>query len=261
MRVAVANLEPSATSAEALDAVAGLAATAAGAGAELLLLPQRFLGGGRSASAASAEPSDGPGARAIGAVARQAGLAIAYGYAESCSGALHDSLLLVDRTGGHLANYRRAHVARGEDGAGDGGAFARGHWLSTMPVAGRRVGLLVGYDLLFPEAARVLRLAGCDLILVAGGLDPGAGVVTALLPARALENRCAVAFASADPATAPAAVVGPDGASIGRTSGGASRGLVLADLPAGAGVPPPDRRPRLYARLAFAEPGAESPRG
>jgi hypothetical protein len=46
----------------------------------------------------------------MGAVAREAGLAIAYGYVERCSGALHDSVLLVDRSGCHLANYRRAHV-------------------------------------------------------------------------------------------------------------------------------------------------------
>jgi predicted amidohydrolase len=243
MRVAVANLEPAASSAEALDSAAGLAAAAAAAGADLLLLPQRFLGGGWSAAAAP-EPSDGPGARAMGAMARQAGLAIAYGYAERCSGALHDSLLLVDRTGGHLANYRRAHVAPGENG--DGATFARGHWLSTMPVAGRRVGLLVGYDVMFPEAARVLRLAACDLILVAGGLDPGAAAVAALLPARALENRCAVAFASADPRrrrppwsdpTAPASAGPP------ATPPGA---LVLADLP-----------PRTLWRT----PGARCPTG
>lgn len=255
MRIAVANLTAAGTTAEAHAGAARLAATAAAEGAGLLLLPRHLVGGEDAAQAG--EPSDGPGARAMGALARETGLAIAYGYVERCSGALFDSVLLADRTGCHLANYRRAHTAAGEDG------FARGHWLSTMPVAGRRVGLLVGYDLLFPEAARVLRLAGCDLILVAGGFGPGGEAVAALLSARALENGCPVAFASADPALAPAAVVGPDGARVGRAVGDAGDGLVLADLPeaAGAGLADgtlPDRRPRLYARLALVEAGAES---
>jgi predicted amidohydrolase len=135
-----------------------------------------------------------------------------------------------------------------------------------MPLAGRRVGILVGYDLLFPEAARVLRLAGCDLILVAGALGAGADAANVLLPARALENRCVVAFASADPLLAPAAVIGPDGRQIGGPTGGeGGRGLVLADLPPGAGPAAgagalAERRPRLYARLAQVEARGAAPR-
>lgn len=256
MRIAVAQVAPWAGSgsaggdrAAALDLAGELATAAAAAGAKLLLLPQGFLAGPGTPPAG--EPSDGPGARAMGAVARDAGLALAYGYAEACSGAVHDSLMLFDAAGRAVANYRRAHVERRDDPGG----FGAGQWLSAALLDGRRVGFLVGYDLAFPEAARALRLAGCDLLLAAvgrdGGLDPGAA--RALLAARAIENRCAVALASADPELAPA-VAGPDGRPLAGAAGHPA--LLVADLPprtdgavAAGAAALRDRRPRLYARL------------
>jgi 5-aminopentanamidase len=245
MRVAVAGVPPAQGREAGLARAGALAAAAAGAGAALLLLPQRFAG-------EAAEPSDGPLAAAVRALAARAGVAVAYGYAEGCTGQEYDAVQLVDAGGRALANYRRAHL----DPARDAGRFARGHWLTAMPLGARKVGLLVGHDLAFPEAARALRLAGCDLILAAGGAAPPA-VVAALLAARAAENACHVAYASGDP-DVPAAVLGPDGAALARGHG-AVAGLAQADL----GPPEPrpallgERRPRLYRILTAEQPAEE----
>src|SRR6478735_5062539 len=107
--------------------IAPIVALAAAAQARVLLLPQRFLNGGRASEAAANQAaflSDGPELRAVATLARQHAVAIVCGYVEQCSGRLHDSALFVDDRGCALANYRRTHF-----GAAEGGApLSHGHW-------------------------------------------------------------------------------------------------------------------------------------
>lgn len=258
MRITVARVPPLPDREAVPDRARELAAAAAAAGAALLLLPQRFAAGwARDAAGleAAAEPSDGPTATAMRDVARRAGVALAYGYVERCTGRCYDSLLLIDRDGRCLSNYRRTH-AQPEDTAL---AFGHGQWLSAMPLGRWRLGLLSGHDLAHPEPARALRLVGCDLLLVAGARAMPAATEV-FLRARAAENRCHLAFASA--ADLPPEVLGPDGAPLARVTGPAA--LAVADLPERPPAPDPsllrDRRPRLYHRLVALEPGeAEGP--
>jgi 5-aminopentanamidase len=258
MRIAAAQVAPASTREDVLSTADWLASAASAAGANLLVLPQRFLAGtaeSESAIATAAEPSDGPGPSAMRALAAELGIAMVYGYVERCTGIDYDSLQLVDGAGTALANYRRAHLDRHAERE----RFGRGQWLSCMPLAGRRLGLLSGYDLEFPEAARALCLIGCDFLAVAGasGVEPER--VRLLLAARAAENHCALAYASADPAV-PAMVLDRTGRALARVASGTP--LITADL----GEPPPpapalrDRRPRLYQRITAVTPAdADTP--
>lgn len=251
MRVAAAQAEVARSPGQALRAARGLAAAAAGRGADLLVLPQRFLAGrteGQAAIAAVAEPSDGPTSLAARELAATCGVAMLYGYVERCTGLLYDALQLVDRQGRAVANYRRAHHRPAERGL-----LARGAWLTVMPLDGVRLGLLAGHDLDFPEAARCLRLIGCDLLLAAGAPDAEPRGTGILLAARALENGCPIVFASAHPAL-PAAIIGPDGSTLAATAEGDA--LAVAELgPApAAGEALAGRRPRLYQRLSAPPP-------
>ena len=263
MRIAVHHgTTATAETAAALAAVEELARAAAGQGAELLVLPQRFLGGAcRDAAAAreAAQLSDGPAARRLAAIARERRLAILCGYVELCTGQVHDSALLVDAGGCALANYRRSHLLPGPDAA----TFARGQWLTVAPLGGTKVGVLIGTDIEAPEPARALALAGTRVILVAARHEAdAANVGAAVLQARAFETGCAIAYANAgSTATAPrACLVGPDGAVLAV----AAEGLAVADVP----VEPPEaatrralaRRPRLYQKLAATMPGEDGPR-
>src|SRR4051794_35141656 len=157
----------------------------------------------------------------------------------------------MDGDGRCLSNYRRTH-AQPEDGAL---AVGHGQWLSAMPLGRWRLGLLSGYDLAHPEPARALRLVGCDLLLVAGArVMPAATEI--YLRARAAENRCHLALASAAPHLPPE-VLGPDGAPLARVTDRSA--LVVADLPDRPPALDPallrNRRPRLYHRLVALEPG------
>lgn len=224
-------------------ALAAVARAAAGAGAALLVLPETALTG---PDAAAATASDGPPARALAAIAGSAGIAIVAGYLEACSGRLYSAALLVDGAGHALANYRRSHLRAVETER-----LARGAWLSVMPVAGRRCGLLIGYDLRFPEVARALVLAGADLLLVLGGWpgEPEA-LDGPLAAARAIENGVPLALAAwTAPDAARARILGPDGRVLARAA--AEPGPIVADLPppAAGAAGLADRRPGLYQEL------------
>lgn len=235
------------------QALVAAAFAAAGEGAGLLVTPE--LGGIGPSPAerveARAMPSDGPLARRLAAIAREAGIALLAGYLEACSGRIYSAALLVDARGHALANYRRSHL-RAEEAE----RLGRGAWLTVMPLDGRRLGLLIGHDLRFPEVARALVLAGADLLLVLGGwpAEPEA-VVGSLAAARAIENEVPLALATwAAPAAAASRILGPDGGVLART--GAGRGLAVAALPAAAtpAAGLADRRPRLYQQLVADEP-------
>jgi len=178
-----------------LDAAA---AAAAERGAGLLVAPEMFLSGyniGAEAARAAAEAVDGPSARRVGEIARRLGLAICYGYPElGEDGAVYNAALLVGKDGGRLLNYRKAHLFGDLDRA----MFAAGDGTPELAeVGGLKTGLLICYDVEFPEAVRALAMAGADLVLVpTANMKPYDAVSHFVVPSRAFENGLYVAYAN-----------------------------------------------------------------
>jgi len=254
VRIAVAWAAPLPGAIDAnLASAARLAGSAAAAGAGLLVLPQAFLTGPAEDDVTVAERallSDGPALLALAAIARRRRIAILCGYLEACSGRHHDAALFVDDRGCALANYRRTHFHLGADPY----VLARGQWLTVVPFGRRRLGLLIGADIEAPEPARALILAGADLLLALGSHGGGSAVIgDALLPARAFENGCALAYANAcTGAGAPRSrILGPNG----RLLAEAGECLTVADAaPPVDGSRRTERRPQLYQKLAATPP-------
>ena len=68
---------------------------------------------------------------------------------------------------------------------------------ALVDLDGWRLGLLICYDVEFPENARALALAGADLIAApTANMDPYEVVATTLVPARAYENQVYFAYAN-----------------------------------------------------------------
>jgi predicted amidohydrolase len=246
-----------------LDLLESVARDAARRGAALLVCPEMFLTGyaiGGDATRRLAEPADGPAAQRAAAIARRCGLALLFGYPERApDGRVFNAALLLDRTGRRLANHRKAHLF----GAADRGAFAAGETLTTIAdLDGLKTGILICYDVEFPESARLLALAGVDLVAVPTALmAPYAFIPHGLVAARAYENQVFLAYANrcgreADLVYEGAScIVGPDGRDLARA--GRGQELILADLdPAAQGASRRintylrDRRPDLYGPLA-----------
>ncbi len=191
---------PYATStAEALARLDTTAAEARRLGADLLVCPEMSLTGyqiGAQAVAALAEPADGALAQAVATIARRHAIAIVHGYPEhNAQGKPYNAVQFTGADGERINNYRKTHLF----GHIDRAQFSQGPQApAVFDWRGWRLGLLICYDIEFPEPARGLARQGVDAVLV-----PTANMVDfdevqrVLLPARALENRVFVAYVNA----------------------------------------------------------------
>jgi nitrilase len=239
-----------------LAALSGAARAAAAAGATLLLTPECWLGGYNVDVAAGAEQADGPSAVTIAALARETGVAIAYGYAERDGKEVYNSAAVIGPAGTVLGQYRKTHLF----GDFERAAYAPGKsFCQPFSLGGFSLGLLICYDVEFPEAVRATALAGADLILIPTALTPEYAVVPELIvPARALENQVFVAYCNHAGAEegldymGGSCIAAPNGRKL--AAAGAGEALLIADLnpamiAACAATFPyrAERRPELYA--------------
>lgn len=187
------------TTVEAMQRLDAAAAQARAQGAKLLITPEMFLTGyaiGADRVAALAEPSDGPLAQAVAAIAQRHGVAIVYGYPEhNPSGKPFNAAQTIAPDGTRPMAYRKTHLFGDLDRA----QFSAGDTASQVFTwRGWRLGLLICYDVEFPEAARGLALQGADAVLVPTANMVGFDEVqNILVPARACENRLFVTYANA----------------------------------------------------------------
>ncbi len=178
-----------------LAAMEGAAARAAAGGAALLICPEMHLTGYNIGKRAweLAEPQAGPAGERAAAMARAHAIALLYGYPERDGDAVYNAAALIDDSGARLANYRKTHLYGDEEKR----LFRAGDSFVTCGLGGLRLGILICYDIEFPEAARTLALAGAELIAVPTALAEADRQVPArLVPARAYENQIFVAYAN-----------------------------------------------------------------
>jgi predicted amidohydrolase len=134
-----------------------------GCGADLVVLPELALTGylfsSRTVLEKHAEEIPGPSTERLERICRKENLTIVCGMAEKSGGAIYNSAAVVG-PGGHLGTYRKIHLFSEEKDIFDPG---RGAPL-LLTVTGARVGILICFDWIFPEAARTLAIAGADII-------------------------------------------------------------------------------------------------
>ncbi|MEC4576576.1 carbon-nitrogen hydrolase family protein [Streptomyces virginiae] len=247
--------------AENLKALDEAAERAAQAGAGLLVTSEMFLTGyalDLDAVPGLAEASDGDSARTIGEIARRHGLAVLYGYPERDGETVYNSAQLIGPDGAALANYRKTHLF----GCFEQDAFTPGDTpVVQAELGGLRIGIMICYDVEFPENVRAHALAGTDLLLVpTAQMHPFQFVAEHLVPVRAFENQMYVAYVNRTGPEGEFEFVGlsclasPDGTT--RTRAGRGEEMVLGEvdpelLSASRENNPylRDRRPGLYASL------------
>lgn len=154
---------------------------------QLLVFPETFLMGFPTEAniADLAEPLSGPSLQAIAEAARQRQVAVAIGLAEADAGRYYNTTVLIDAQGQRVMHYRKTHLW-----ASDRGIFTPGDRFVTALWQGIRVGILICFDIEFPESARALGQLGADLIIVTNGnMDPYGPTHRAAIMARAMENQ------------------------------------------------------------------------
>ncbi|MDN7700962.1 carbon-nitrogen hydrolase family protein [Burkholderia semiarida] len=156
-------------------------------GTKLVVFPETTLSGfpTRDNVADVAQTLDGPALSAVRDAARQKGVAVAVGLAERDGGRFYNSTVLVDDQGELVLRYRKTHLW-----ASDVGVFTPGDRFVTCPWNGLTVGLLICYDIEFPETARAIGALDADLLIVTNGnMDPFGPVHRRAIAARAMENQ------------------------------------------------------------------------
>lgn len=168
---------------------------AGGQGAQLLIAPELALSGYGAGTdfPALATPAHGEFTDRLSAIATKHGLAIVAGFAEKTHAAIFNSAFFTDGKG-QTAVYRKCNLY---------GSYERQWFRSEEPrevlidLGGLRIGMLICYDVEFPENVRRLAKAGADLVVVPTALPAGASgefIATHIIRARAFENQIFVAY-------------------------------------------------------------------
>ncbi|XGV97775.1 MAG: carbon-nitrogen hydrolase family protein [Leptolyngbya sp. BL-A-14] len=242
-----------------LELLAQTAAAAAKQNVTLLIFPELFLTGYNIGDAVKqlAEPWQGRSLQLAAAIAREHHVALLFGYAERDGDAIYNAAALIDTDGTLAANYRKAHLF----GAEEQRLFTPGQEWRLHTIAGVRIGVLICYDVEFPEAVRSLALQGAELIAVPTALMfPYTQIPKVLIPTRALENQVFVAYANRIGTEGNlkycglSTIADPDGNVLAQA--GAEETLLIADLDRTAIAKTrdvfsylDDRRPNLYSTV------------
>jgi predicted amidohydrolase len=136
----------------------------------------------------------GPTVNLIAQRASEYGLHVVFGMPskEKVESVLYDSAVMVGPDGDVIGEYRKAHL-KGEERL----AFRPGFRLPIWETDFGNVGLIVGWDLAFPEVARTYALEGAELLVVLANWEqPYNEEWRTYLMARAYENTCFVAAAN-----------------------------------------------------------------
>lgn len=227
----------------------------------LMIAPEMFLTGynlGPEIIAERAEAVDGASSERVAQIARQHDISILYGYPERGGEHIYNSIQLIDNTGASRTNYRKTHLF----GDLDKNAFSAGDQFNpVIELEGWKIGVLICYDIEFPENTRHLAMAGADLILVPTALmKPYQFVPEIIVPARACENQVFIAYANRCDVEGEleyyglSCISGPDGVDLARA--GTQEELIVAQLDRTLldssrrlNTYMQDRRPELYQHL------------
>ena len=152
---------------------------------DLVLFPELFLSGYELGDAqAVCIDLDGPEVGVLREAARDNDTAIVVGAAERVTNGVANSALCISRRGELAGVYRKTHLFGAE-----AGSYVSGDELVTVELDGRTLGLMICFDVEFPEVARTLALRGADLLVtISANPEAFRRDHEVFVPARALEN-------------------------------------------------------------------------
>jgi predicted amidohydrolase len=192
IRVAACQIDPKIGEVNAnLQRIASAVTEAATAGATFIVLPEAAVTGYAFASLAEAIPvarqAEGSAEEMLAGLAQTHRVTVVCGTLEAMGDEVFN-VALVLLPDGRRYRYRKMHLPfLGIDRFATPGPDAP----SVIEIDGLRFGVLICYDLRFPEAARICALEGADLIALPTNWPVGVSFHPDLFaPARAAENHC-----------------------------------------------------------------------
>ncbi len=197
--VATLNFRPSAKSDPVGEFIAAISRTVP-RNADIILLPEAItlVGTGKKYGDV-AEPLPGPTTARLGEVARSRRAWIVAGVLERENATIYNTAVLIDREGRLAGKYRKVYLPREEV---EGGITAGSDYPVFRTDFGT-IGMMICWDVQYPDPARALALRGAEMILM-----PIWGGNTTLGAARAIENQIYLVSSGYD---YPTEIVDPNG--------------------------------------------------
>jgi predicted amidohydrolase len=209
---------------------------AARQGATLLVAPELAVPGYGAGDAMTglAEEPEGASWRRLAAMSQETKVAVIAGFAERDGDAVYNSALFADGDKPPIV-YRKSHLY---------GPYERSLFRPEAPTsclidhAGMKFGMLICYDVEFPENVRRLAAAGAQAVLVPTALPANGDdnfIALKMIPVRAFENQIFIAYVDhcgADELGTYAglsSILAPDG-SVLAAAGTTGEALLVADL-------------------------------
>ncbi len=173
-----------------LSAISAHVRSAAANGARLIVFPECTLTGycfdTLEQAQTAAQSTSAPIMKRMTEIARTSDTHLIVGMLETeDTAAVYNSAILIGPQG-VVGVYRKTHLPfLGVDRFTTPGSRSN----QIFDVDGLKVGINICYDCSFPESARVLALAGADIVVLPTNWPPGSGRVSDIIPnTRALEN-------------------------------------------------------------------------
>ncbi|MCQ2006090.1 carbon-nitrogen hydrolase family protein [Rhizobium sp. NRK18] len=236
MKIALLQMQPASGAPERnLETIEKAARSAAAFGADMLVTPELSLSGYALGAdfAEIAEPLDGAMIGRLRQIAETVGIAIVAGFPERDGEHVFNSAAFVCADG-TVQCYRKCHLY----GEAEKAAFQPS---DTKPAVFEfnsfRVGMLICFDVEFPEMTRGLALAGAELVIVPTALPSTADSPTIsqhMIPTRALENHVFMVYADLCGTErhltyfGGSVIAGPDGRELARA--GRNEALLMAEI-------------------------------
>ena len=208
VKVAAVNLRPSGTtsSADSVNRFIAMIERKIRDKTDVIVLPEGITSVGTGKSYVDvAETIPGPSTQRLGQLAKERNTYIVAGIYEREGAAVYNTAVLIDRSGNVAGKYRKVYLPREEIEGG----LTPGRDYPVFQTDFGTVGLMICYDVMFPDPARALAGRGAQIILM-----PIAGGDETLAKARAIENKLFVVSSGYD---FPTMIIDPDGNVLSRT--------------------------------------------
>lgn len=158
--------------------------------ADIVLFPEMALTGYllKEAVKEYAEEVDGPLIQSLKEICKEVNIAIIVSFPEKEGHLYYISCLYIDEKGEILGKYRKTHLFDTERHY-----FSKGKDYPVLNTKFGKVGMMICYDLEFPEVARMLRMQGADIIFIpTANMKPYEEYQNVYVRSRAMENEIPV---------------------------------------------------------------------
>lgn len=171
IHVAAIQMSMSSSLEENINKAESLVRQAAKAGANIILLPELFMGPyfcqvqDYSHFELATPLQNNQGIQHFQRVARELGVVLPISYFEKDDNVFYNSIAIIDDQGNIIGHYRKSHIPTGESyeekfyfKPGDTG-------FKVFDTTFGKIGVAICWDQWFPEAARIMALHGAELLL------------------------------------------------------------------------------------------------